>query len=133
MKKETKVLVGFFISFFIGGVLYGVFSNMTFKKQMLASLLNQVKVLMSNDEARLDHVEALDQGLFSYHYTLLHISSKNINPKKLAAVLPLLKKEMCTSDLVALLNDEDEYRYTYSGNDGVEITHLSLKKKDCEQ
>ena len=84
-------------------------------------------------ETRLDNVTPLPNRRFTYNYTLLNVTSKNIDPKEIYENLKKdLQPRVCsTPDLKIYFENKVTIEYSYSGSDNIFITKFVITPKDC--
>ena len=99
----------------------------------VASKINSGLPMMVDKETRLDTTLGGPGLKFMYMYTLVGYASTEVDAKAVHdALAPVVKRNVCGStDMRPLFKIGVTAHYVYRGNDGVEITRLSLSPADC--
>lgn len=84
-------------------------------------------------DTRLDKVTAEPGKRFAYHYTMLHVRSKDINTANFYKTFrPTLQKRVCAAEELKLFfRNKITVAYAYQGNDGLDIGKLAFSPRDC--
>lgn len=98
----------------------------------VANEMNQMTPIMVDDDTRLDSTIALKRS-FLYLYTLVGYTADQLDPELfLQAIEPLLLQELCSSeDMAGFLDNDIDTIYVYRGNDGNQITSVTIRASDC--
>lgn len=99
----------------------------------VANEMNQMTPIMVDDDTRLDSTIALKRS-FLYLYTLVGYTADQLDPELfLQAIEPLLLQELCSSeDMAGFLDNDIDTIYVYRGNDGNQITSVTIRAGDCD-
>lgn len=102
----------------------------TLKK--MARELNSQAPIQIDEDTRMMSVIALEKTI-TFNYRLPRVSSSDVDPNRLAQVArENLNHTVCKSKATQKLIDLGvEYVYLYSGNDGKQISRVSIKSYRC--
>lgn len=97
-----------------------------------ADKLNSKLPMMVDANTRLDSTIGLNER-FRYNYTLVNYSSAQISSSQIHNVLgQKLVNNVCTNkEMQAFVNNGVTVSYAYFGNDGKEITVISIAPSQC--
>ena len=97
-----------------------------------AETLNKDLPMIIDEELRFDRVEA-KKNKMTFHYTLVHLTDKDISAEKLKSLLyEDLKSQACAEkDFKVLLKKGMLLDYHYVGKDKNDITTFSFEAKTC--
>jgi uncharacterized RDD family membrane protein YckC len=134
----------------IGGIAGKLIGQSAFGPSKMAPQLVEVEVMkglaiavqqindqgptMLDENTRLDRASVGPGLRITYHHTLLHYSSQEIDAGALRDNLSAIRNRVCSNkDMAPNLKHGATYVYSYSGNDGVRITSLDVRQSDCSQ
>ncbi len=97
--------------------------------------LNSKTPFMVDEDTRLDLVTVTGELTSNYFYTFPHYSSSGIDPYSASTQLKkIILSKICTDQsIIETLSHGGLLKYTYSGNDNIEIIHINITKLDCNQ
>lgn len=98
-----------------------------------AKEVNRTAPTMIDQDTRLDEVTVGPGARITYHYTYPKYSSKEIDSNWLQTNLrPVVIKNVCSNKkMKPSLQYGGIYVFSYSGNDGIEITNFQISREDC--
>lgn len=97
-----------------------------------AEILNKNLPMSIDRYTRLDSVMAGPKLLFTYNYTILTASSREIDQAYLQDNKHHLKAEICSQPSMKIFFENRVItRYSYQGSDGVFIGNIDITPKDC--
>lgn len=99
----------------------------------ISEKINRTMPQTVDSETRLEKVSAEPGQQFAYHYTMLNVSSKQIDTADFYRTFrPTLQKRVCAAeDLKMFFRNRISVAYAYRGNDGQDIGKLAFSPKDC--
>lgn len=100
-----------------------------------AKRINAKGPQMLDEFTRIDRASISKVGEITYHHTLVKHSSRDIGSVDLYTKLrPEVVKKLCGSaDMQKALDLGAVFAYEYTGNDGLVIETLRVKKLDCKR
>ena len=125
MKKLTILFL-----LLIPAIVFGKLSNKVLTNA--ANTVNKTTPYMVDKETRLDSVVGINDT-FTYFYTLVNYTSKQLNAKKLEASLkPSITKNACSQPAMAVFfKNGVTINYNYKGKDGGFVLNISITPATC--
>lgn len=99
----------------------------------VSSQINKKMPILVDNETRLDRVSAEPGPQFIYHYTLLSVSSKDVNSEEFYKLAkPQLKSRLCgNTEMQSFLKSGVSISYMYRGSDGRAIGGVKFAPSEC--
>lgn len=99
----------------------------------LSEQFNRKTPVMVDKETQLDRVTAEPGARLVYHYTVIGVSSTEVNPAGFQEKLkPQVKARLCSSaEMQRFLKNGVNISYRYKGRDGVPIGSFDFSPSDC--
>ena len=99
----------------------------------MSERMNRTMPQAVDTDTRLDKVSAESGNQIAYHYTILKVQSKDINPVTFNKTFrSSLQKRVCAADdLKLFFRNRITVAYAYRGADGGNIGKLAFSPKDC--
>lgn len=106
----------------------------TIEKALLTmtNQLNQKMPMTVDADTRLDNATAGQGSRFTYNYTIVSATSREVDRAAFPAFLTKLKAGVCSSpDMAIFFKYGVTVGYSYRASDGVFITKIDITPKDC--
>lgn len=99
----------------------------------MSEKMNRHMPVAVDADTRLDRISAEPGQQIAYHYTMLHVRSKDVNTTNFYKTFrPALQKRVCSSsDMKMFFRNRITVAYAYRGKDGQDIGKLAISPKDC--
>ena len=99
----------------------------------MSERMNRTMPQTVDTDTRLDKVSAEPGNQIAYHYTILKMQGKDINPTTFNKTFrSSLQKRVCAADdLKLFFRNRITVAYAYRGADGANIGKLAFSPKDC--
>jgi hypothetical protein len=126
------IIIGSFFGQKMASNLFGTSSSINQQLMSMASELNKSCPINVDKDTRLDNVIVGSGNSFSYNYTLINLTSSQIDPRSLNDYLkPRLINVVKTSPEMKYFRDNSiTIEYRYSDKDGIFVLSIPITPKD---